>query len=226
MPAARSKASASSSTAATKPYSRVKKVTDVKSSSLSRGAGAPASGEIPDASTRIAWDLSVATKDGKRIFTEVDKIDPATVSFPRDPISRSRFRAPGGKVVTPHQWKVYDLLITVPPGRVTTYGIMSKMLGSSAQAVGGALRDNPFAPYIPCHRVIATSLFVGGFQGEWGKGGSTEGKPSSKAKSTKVGSSDEGVKNGRKLRLLEKEGVSFTPDGYLIGGESVLWKGT
>ncbi len=55
----------------------------------------------------------------------------------------------------------------MPAGRVTTYARLAKRLGCrSAQAVGQALRINPFAPEVPCHRVIRSSGHVGGFQGE------------------------------------------------------------
>jgi O-6-methylguanine DNA methyltransferase len=59
--------------------------------------------------------------------------------------------------VTPYQEKVYALLQQIPSGRVTTYAAMSKALSSSPRAVGGALRVNPFAPEIPCHRCIAST---------------------------------------------------------------------
>lgn len=84
-------------------------------------------------------------------------------------------------------------------------------LPTRVSTVGGALRDNPFAPFIPCHRVIATTLLVGGFQGEWEKDAS------------KTGSMTGGVKLGRKLALLEREGVRFDKEGLLVGGKEMLW---
>ena len=59
--------------------------------------------------------------------------------------------------VTPFQSRVYALLSQIPPGRVTTYAALSKALNSSPRAVGGALRSNPFAPRVPCHRCIAST---------------------------------------------------------------------
>ena len=56
--------------------------------------------------------------------------------------------------VTQYQSRVYALLKQIPEGKVSTYAEMSKALGSSPRAVGGALRVNPFAPEVPCHRVI------------------------------------------------------------------------
>lgn len=59
--------------------------------------------------------------------------------------------------VTKYQERVYAALQQIPEGRITTYGAMSKALNSSPRAVGGALRVNPFAPEIPCHRCIAST---------------------------------------------------------------------
>ena len=68
--------------------------------------------------------------------------------------------------VTPFRRKVYEALLEVPRGCVTTYGLLARRVGcASSQAVGGALRANPFAPAVPCHRVIAGDLAVGGFCG-------------------------------------------------------------
>jgi O-6-methylguanine DNA methyltransferase len=59
--------------------------------------------------------------------------------------------------VTVYQERVYALLQQIPEGRITTYAALSKALSSSPRAVGGALRNNPFAPEIPCHRCIAST---------------------------------------------------------------------
>lgn len=59
--------------------------------------------------------------------------------------------------VTAFQERVYTLLQQIPEGRVATYAAMAKALGSSPRAVGGALRSNPFAPEVPCHRVLAST---------------------------------------------------------------------
>lgn len=59
--------------------------------------------------------------------------------------------------VTEYQTRVYSLLQQIPEGKVTTYAAMSKALNSSPRAVGGALRNNPFAPEVPCHRCIAST---------------------------------------------------------------------
>lgn len=59
--------------------------------------------------------------------------------------------------VTPYQERVYALLLQIPSGKISSYASLSKVLGSSPRAVGGALRNNPFAPEVPCHRVISAS---------------------------------------------------------------------
>lgn len=67
--------------------------------------------------------------------------------------------------VTAYQERVYTALQQIPEGRVTTYGAMSKALDSSPRAVGNALRVNPFAPEIPCHRCIASTGVRLNFEG-------------------------------------------------------------
>ena len=59
------------------------------------------------------------------------------------------------KEVTPFMEKCYKKLCTVPAGYVTTYGDLAKALHTSARAIGRAMNRNPFAPQVPCHRVVA-----------------------------------------------------------------------
>jgi methylated-DNA-[protein]-cysteine S-methyltransferase len=133
--------------------------------------------------------------------------------------------------VTAFQERVYTLLKQIPSGRVTTYAAMARALGSSPRAVGGALRVNPFAPEVPCHRCIASTgvrylplphpffvrglweragltcfgagQYLGGFKGDW------EDAPS-------------GVNQQSKLKLLGEEGVRFDGKGMLVD-KSMLW---
>ncbi|MBR5884306.1 MAG: MGMT family protein, partial [Bacteroidaceae bacterium] len=71
------------------------------------------------------------------------------------------------KDITPFQRKVYQELLNVPRGECITYGELARRIGCrSAQAVGQALKRNPFAPEVPCHRVIASDGSPGGFHGE------------------------------------------------------------
>ena len=97
--------------------------------------------------------------------------------------------AEGG--ITPFQRKVYAALCRVPPGQVTTYQSLALAIDCrSNQAVGQALRRNPWAPHVPCHRVVRTDGTIGGF------GGATSGE-----------------KIDRKCLLLQQEGVRFLDDG-------------
>ncbi|XXG97362.1 hypothetical protein Hte_003661 [Hypoxylon texense] len=94
--------------------------------------------------------------------------------------------------------KVWTLLCQIPRGSVSTYALLSVHLGSSPRAVGNALRRNPFAPQVPCHRVVATGGALGGFKGRWPRGG-------------------EGVTLDEKRRLLRGEGVRIDGRGRVLG---------
>ena len=50
--------------------------------------------------------------------------------------------------------------VQLPQAEVTTYGEMARGLGEpgAARAVGQALGHNPFAPLVPCHRILAAAL--------------------------------------------------------------------
>ena len=62
--------------------------------------------------------------------------------------------------------RVYLELLNVPRGETIAYGALARRLGcGSARAVGQALRRNPFAPEIPCHRVVAADGSLCGFGG-------------------------------------------------------------
>ncbi len=70
------------------------------------------------------------------------------------------------KEVSDFRLRVYRELLNVPRGETITYGELARRVGcKSAQAVGQALRHNPFAPEIPCHRVIAADGSLGGYCG-------------------------------------------------------------
>jgi methylated-DNA-[protein]-cysteine S-methyltransferase len=61
--------------------------------------------------------------------------------------------------------RVWEVTRAIPPGRTLTYGEIAARLGEpgAARAVGQALGRNPFAPIIPCHRVLAAGIGGGGF---------------------------------------------------------------
>ena len=101
---------------------------------------------------------------------------------------------------TEFEQRVYDLVRCVPTGRVVTYATLARTLDcGSAQAVGQALKRNPFAPEVPCHRVIRTDLSIGGYVG-----------------------ATAGEKVKKKYCLLKDEGVDFDGEGQLLD-ESIVY---
>jgi methylated-DNA-[protein]-cysteine S-methyltransferase len=72
--------------------------------------------------------------------------------------------------VTAFHQRVYAIARAIPPGRTLTYGEVAEQLGEpgAARAVGQALGHNPFAPVVPCHRVLAARNGGGGFSAEGG----------------------------------------------------------
>lgn len=69
--------------------------------------------------------------------------------------------------ITDFQKRVYLALVDIPRGQTVTYGELACRIGCrSAQAVGQALRKNPFAPIVPCHRVVSANGGIGGYMGK------------------------------------------------------------
>lgn len=88
--------------------------------------------------------------------------------------------------ITEFQRKVYLALLDVPRGTTISYKELGRKIGCrSPQAIGQALKRNPFAPDVPCHRVISSNGTIGGFHGQ-----------------------REGSMIEKKRHLLEMEGVS------------------
>jgi len=81
---------------------------------------------------------------------------------------------------------VYDILVRIPEGKVTTYGDIAKALGhpNASRAIGRILNKNPNPVVVPCHRVVMSDGNIGGYA--FGK--------------------------ARKKELLKKEGVCFMGD--------------
>ena len=78
-----------------------------------------------------------------------------------------RKRVELSSAITPFQRKVYLELLNVPAGKTITYGELAQRIGCrSARAVGQALKRNPFAPEVPCHRVVAADGSLGGYYGK------------------------------------------------------------
>ena len=69
--------------------------------------------------------------------------------------------APG---ITEFQRRVYLALLDVPKGSLISYGELALKVGcKSPRAVGNALHKNPFAPLVPCHRVVRANGEIGGY---------------------------------------------------------------
>ncbi|KAF2720600.1 DNA binding methylated-DNA--cysteine S-methyltransferase [Polychaeton citri CBS 116435] len=94
-----------------------------------------------------------------------------------------------------------SLLCQIPRGRYSTYQTLSDHISRTshktcARAVGNAMRTNPFAPGVPCHRVLASDGTLGGFKGAWG---------------------EQGTYATEKHKLLQEEGVKFDSSGKVKG---------
>lgn len=140
------------------------------------------------------------------------------------------------QLVTAYQWAVYDFILQIPKGQVTTYKIVSDNISGSAQSgmfpislshpiylrlsflVGTALKRNPFSPYIPCHRIVTSNLFIGGF---FGKRAGQKSQGDSKKKVFKL--NDEPPEIKRKIAYLRNEGVEINSQGFLVDHE-IVWK--
>ena len=92
--------------------------------------------------------------------------------------------------------KCYALLRKVPKGKVTTYKALANALNTKAyRTVGTAMNKNPYAPQVPCHRVVNSDKRVGKF-----------------ASGTK-----------KKIALLKKEGIPIK-NNKLQNFEKYLYK--
>ena len=71
---------------------------------------------------------------------------------------------------TKFQLKVWAYLRKIPRGNVKTYSQVAKAIGNplAVRAVANAIGKNPYAPKIPCHRVIRSDRSLGGYSGRGG----------------------------------------------------------
>ena len=69
---------------------------------------------------------------------------------------------------TPFQLKVWEALLKIPAGKLSTYGAIASEIEqkNASRAVGTAIGSNPVAFLIPCHRVIQSAGTFGGYH--WG----------------------------------------------------------
>lgn len=104
-------------------------------------------------------------------------------------------------MVTEFQREVYAKLSRVPKGEVTTYADLADSLCTSSRAVGQALRRNPYAPRVPCHRVVRSDGSIGGFKGKM-----------------------RGLAIVEKIRLLKGEGIKVGADDRILKFKQVRHK--
>ena len=71
---------------------------------------------------------------------------------------------------TKFQLKVWSYLRKIPRGSLKTYAQVAKAIGKprAVRAVANAIGKNPYAPKIPCHRVIRSDGSLGGYSGKGG----------------------------------------------------------
>ena len=71
---------------------------------------------------------------------------------------------------TEFQLKVWAYLRKIPRGSLKTYSQVAKAIGKprAVRAVANAIGKNPYAPKIPCHRVIRSDGSIGGYSGKGG----------------------------------------------------------
>ena len=71
---------------------------------------------------------------------------------------------------TKFQIRVWSYLKKIPCGTVRTYSHVAKAIGKplAVRAVANAVGKNPYAPRIPCHRVIRSDGSLGGYSGKGG----------------------------------------------------------
>ena len=97
----------------------------------------------------------------------------------------------GSREPSEFEMAVYNVVRLIPVGSVATYGGVSRRIQrGTARAVGTALAKNPFAPEVPCHRVVRADGSLGGFHGETA-----------------------GPRMDEKSEMLRREGVPFLTSG-------------
>jgi len=101
-------------------------------------------------------------------------------------------------MATALQKRVWQKLKEIPKGKVTTYKLLANAINSKAiRAVASAVGKNPYAPKVPCHRVVLSSGKLGGY------------------------THPRGV--ARKIELLEAEGIKIK-DFKIEDFEKVLYR--
>ena len=108
---------------------------------------------------RASWPNAVLTEAPARSAPIVDRIFSPAAGGSGDPL-------PLHLRGTNFQIKVWEALLRLPAGEVTTYQALAEQVGSSsaARAVGNAVAHNPVAYLIPCHRVLQKTGRFGNYR--------------------------------------------------------------
>lgn len=93
---------------------------------------------------------------------------------------------------------MYKILSNIPKGEVTTYGDIAQILKipNGSRGIARILNKNPNPIIIPCHRVVQSNGFMGGYAHGWQK----------------------------KKELLKKEGIKITENGFIEDFERIRFK--
>ena len=131
-------------------------------------------------------------------------------------MSALRDRIISCKELTEFQKKVYLELLTVPSGQTISYSELARRIGCrSPQAVGQALKKNPFAPDVPCHRVIRSDGKLGGYFGK------TDGEMTERKRKLLEAEAQE---MGERL-ISQWVGTTFTRSDRSVDGSTYLTSG-
>lgn len=78
------------------------------------------------------------------------------------PSWESRIRSSDATLFSKRVWLA---MLRIPKGKVATYQTIASLAGSprASRAVGNACNANPFAPHVPCHRVVSSNGTLGGY---------------------------------------------------------------
>jgi methylated-DNA-[protein]-cysteine S-methyltransferase len=161
---------------------------------------APTPDESPSKSKRVKTD-ETTTPESKDDGSSDSKDSASHNTTIDNDMAAQIKRIASSTTLTPFRKQTLTLLCRIPPGRWSTYQAMSDYISATshktcARAVGSAMRNNPFAPEVPCHRILSSDGSIGGFKGDWGA---------------------EGKYAGEKKRLLGEEGVKFDSGGKVKG---------
>jgi O-6-methylguanine DNA methyltransferase len=162
---------------------------------------APTPDESPSKSKRVKTEDGSTTTEGEHDGSSESKDSAPSTTKDNNDMAAQIKRIQSSTTLTPFRKQTLTLLCRIPPGRWSTYQAMSDYITATshktcARAVGNAMRNNPFAPEVPCHRILSSDGSIGGFGGHWGA---------------------EGKYAGEKRRLLGEEGVKFDSKGKVKG---------